>query len=239
VATERLAKLAKASGVQRFIFASSCSIYNQFPKNTILHDELSRVDPQEHYSRSKYLAEQAILPLNDNNFTVVALRKGTVVGSSPRMRFDLVVNTMVKTAFTLGKIVVYDGSQYRPLIDVQDAVAAYLAVLTAPKEKVAGQIFNVLQKNYLIKPLADSVATSLHKLQRLRFPVEVQTDVKDRSYRVETSKFRQAVGFVPQNSMADSVKSLVNFIAKRPKLNLSHPKYYNIQRMKQVIRGKR
>jgi len=237
VATEKIAKQAKQEGVKRFIFASSCSIYNQRPHNSILHTETSKVDPQEYYSRSKLLAEQAILGLSDNNFKVVVLRKGTVVGKSPRMRFDLVVNTMVKTALTLKKIVVYDGRQHRPLIDVRDVVEAYMLVIKAKEEQIENKIFNVLNKNYKMLPLAEIVAEVLQERLNEKFPIEVQAGVKDRSYRVSGELIKTHLKFKPLFEMNDSVAEIVSYVSLRPKINFTNSKYYNILRMKQIMEG--
>lgn len=238
-ATATLAKLAKQRGVKRFIFASSCSVYHQNLRNTRLNIESSSVNPREHYSRSKYLAEKAILPLADDDFTLAILRKATVVGYSPRLRFDLVVNAMVKTALTAGKIIVYDGSQYRPLIDVRDVADAYVAILKAPRHKINGQVFNLVHKNYNVLALAKRVTGALKNLLGKVIPIEVRKEVKDRTYRVSAAKINRTLGFKPRFSIEQSVKSLVDYISEKPDLDFNDPFYYNIERMKQVMKGKK
>ncbi|MEK6920586.1 MAG: SDR family oxidoreductase, partial [Nanoarchaeota archaeon] len=112
VATAKLAQICKQKGVRRFIFASSCSIYDIGETNEdkdIIFDETAPVAPKAAYSRSKYEAEKLLLAMQDENFSPVILRKGTVYGFSPRMRYDLVVNTFLKDALTKGKISLYFG----------------------------------------------------------------------------------------------------------------------------------
>ena len=118
IATERAAKLAKDAGVKRFLFASTCSIYDQGvedPEADLILDEAAAVNPRAAYSSSKFEAEQRLLPLADEHFCPVVLRKGTLYGYSPRMRFDLVVNTFLKDALSRGSRVLYQSLQDKVL----------------------------------------------------------------------------------------------------------------------------
>ncbi|TET12616.1 SDR family oxidoreductase, partial [Candidatus Aerophobetes bacterium] len=128
VATETLAKLSKKRGIKRFIFASSCSIYDLgFAGEDVVQDEEAKVNPKAAYSKSKYDAERILLKMVDEDFCPVILRKGTIFGFSYRMRYDLVVNTFVKDALTKGKITIFRGGEmWRPLVDISDVVKAYL-----------------------------------------------------------------------------------------------------------------
>ena len=235
-ATIRLARLAKAAGVGRFILASSCSIYHRRGKNGRIKTESSKVDPQEHYSRSKYFAEQSILAMVTDKFSVTALRKGTVVGYSPRLRFDLAANTMVKTALTTGKVIVFDGSQYRPIVDVRDVARAYLLILKAPVKKINGQVFNVVGKNYTMRQLANEVSQTLQKLLRQPYPVEIKPRIKDRTYRVSGNKIAKVLGFKPKFPMESSVTALVKHILKQADFDFDYYGYYNIDTMKRWIK---
>lgn len=236
-ATINLAKMAKDLGVKRFIYASSCSIYHRDKQRKTVNSETSRVNPKEHYSKSKYLAEQEILSFSDRNFVLTSLRKGTVGGYSPRMRFDLVVNTMVKTAFTDGRLVVFDGSQYRPLIDIRDVVEAYIKVLQAPPRKVNGKIFNVLQKNYQIRNLAKRVVNKLKQMIDKVVPIKFRPRIKDRTYRVSGASIKNQLNFSPEYTMEDSVESVVNFIQSKPRINLHSVGFYNIETMKRHLKA--
>lgn len=161
-ATVRLAELAKASGIQRFLFASSCSLYG-IANNGIV-DEDSTPQPLTAYAQSKVHAEQALLQLASNSFCVSILRNATVYGFSPKFRSDLVVNDFVLSAVSTGKILVdSDGSPWRPLIDVRDLVAFIEAFFHAPQSTINGKIINVGfdENNVQIKTLIEEVVSAL------------------------------------------------------------------------------
>jgi len=127
-----------------------------------MFDELTAVSPRGAYSISKKFAEDALLRLAGDDFAPTILRQGTVYGWSPRMRFDLVVNTFVKDAVTAGKLYLHGGGwQWRPLVDVTDVARAHAEVLAAPLASVGSEIFNVMQENYQVRQLAMLVAGSL------------------------------------------------------------------------------
>ena len=155
----RTAKLAKKFGVKRYIFPSSCSIYG-FQENLV--DETSPVNPLTTYAKANLQAEKDILPLADDNFTVVALRFSTVFGYSPRMRFDLAINGMTYGAWKTGKLpLMRDGTQYRPFVHVEDVAEVVIEFLEFPYiEKITGEIFNVggNDLNYQIGELGKIVA---------------------------------------------------------------------------------
>ncbi len=134
-ASVQLARRCQELGIRRYIYASSCSIYDRGvtdEERDVLLDETTEVDPQASSSGSKFAAEKELLPLSRDGFCVVALRKGTVFGFSPRMRYDLVVNTFVKDALSKGEITIhYGGEMWRPLVDVRDAARAYVTLLQA------------------------------------------------------------------------------------------------------------
>ena len=158
IATRKLARICKDVGVARYLFASTCSIYDQGVGNDRgdeLLDEETEVNPRAAYSRSKYDAERYLLEMADKDFCPVILRKGTVYGFSPRMRYDLVVNTFLKDAFSKKVLTLhYGGEIWRPLVEVRDVARAYIAALEADPDKVRGQIYNVSFKNFRISELA-------------------------------------------------------------------------------------
>jgi nucleoside-diphosphate-sugar epimerase len=140
-ASVRLAELAKAAGVERFLFSSSCIMYGMSEAAVV--DEAAPLDPKTEYARSKVRGERAISELADQSFSPVFLRNGTVYGISPRMRFDTVFNDLLGRAVAKRRVVVYgDGSPWRPVVHVKDLVEAFAAVLEAPREKVHNEAFN-------------------------------------------------------------------------------------------------
>ena len=236
LATQRLAEMCKAHGIRRFIFASTCSIYDRGVTNAevdLIQDETSEVAPKAAYSSSKREAERILLSMADEQFCPVILRKGTVFGFSPRMRYDLVVNTFVKSALATGKITLhYGGEMWRPLVDVRDVARAYIACLEAPEEKVKGQIFNVSFHNIRISELALRTRAALREVG---FDAEIVPDYgyqSVRSYRVSAAKIQRVLDFQPKVSIEESVKDLVKQIQSYGYTDFDNPKYYNIRWMK-------
>lgn len=182
-----LAAKAKAAGVRRFVYASSCSVYGAAGYEA--RTETSEINPQTAYAHCKVKVERALAELNDWSFEAVCLRNATAFGASPRMRFDIVLNNLAGLAWTTHCIrMTSDGSPWRPLVHVQDICDAVRAVLEAPSEAVAGEIFNVGDdnQNYRVRDIVEAVAEA--------FPgcsVEVGKNNGDnRSYRVSFQKIR-------------------------------------------------
>ncbi len=186
-ASVKLAELARAAGASRFLFSSSCIMYGS--ANALVVTEESPLDPKTEYARSKVKAEKAISALADKNFSPVFLRNGTIYGVSPRMRFDTVLNDLMGSAVTTGKVVIYsDGKPWRPVVHVQDVARMFQAVLEAPTEKIHNQAFNAgaNELNHQIIELAEiSVRTVPDcKLERLPKPGADQ-----RTYKADFGKF--------------------------------------------------
>jgi nucleoside-diphosphate-sugar epimerase len=236
VATARLAELCKEQGIPRYIFASSCSIYDTGVGNgqkDQVQDETSPVNPRAAYSRSKYDAERALLEMADDSFCPVILRKGTIYGFSPRMRYDLVINTFVKDALSKGVLTIhYGGEIWRPLVDVRDVARAYIACLEADTALVRAQIFNVCFNNMRISELALRVRETL---RQSGIDVDIQPDYgykAVRNYRVSTKKIEQILGIYPKVTVEESVADMVNKIRQYGYTDFDNPKYYNIHWMR-------
>jgi nucleoside-diphosphate-sugar epimerase len=185
--TVRLAESAKAAGVKRFLFSSSCIMYGMSEANVV--DETSPLDPRTEYARSKVRAEEAVRRLAAGSFSPTFLRNGTIYGLSPRMRFDTVLNDLVGTAVATGKVVVHsDGKPWRPVIHVEDVSRAFLTALEAPTEVVHNQAFNVGANhlNYQIRELAEIVARAVPKCALEMRP---QPGADQRTYKADFSKF--------------------------------------------------
>ena len=150
-----LARAAKAAGVPRFLFASSCSLYGAAGDQML--DESAAFNPITAYGQSKVLVEADVSTLASESFSPTFLRNATAYGSSPRLRADIVVNNLVGIAYTTGEVMIQsDGTPWRPLVHVQDISRAFLAVLAAPREAIHNQAFNVgsSQENYQIRDIA-------------------------------------------------------------------------------------
>ncbi|MCI0459032.1 MAG: SDR family oxidoreductase [Gemmataceae bacterium] len=236
VATESLARLCKQAGVRRYLFASSCSIYDIGEGNDekdILLDETSPVEPKAAYSSSKFAAERVLLEMADERFCPVMLRKGTVYGFSPRMRYDLVVNTFVKDGLSKGYMTPFSGGEmWRPMVDVRDAAKAYITCLQAPEEKVHAQIFNVVHRNFRISELALRVREGLRQAGH---KVDIHPDYRYkgvRNYRVSGKKLEHTLDYRTGISVEGSVVEMVENIKKYGFNDFDNPRYYNIRWMK-------
>ncbi len=222
-----VAQATKEAGVHRFVFASTCSVYGLSDEFGV--GEEHETLPSYPYGISKLMAERALTCLTDDDFRPIVLRKGTVVGWSPRMRFDLVTNTMIKTALTQQKIMVNNPSLWRPLLDVTDAARAYVRALDADLS-VTG-IFNVAGENYTIGRLADIVASTLREFD-VDVPLEIMHRQDVRSYRVSTEKALQVLDFRSSVSMRETVRTVMNEIQRNEIVDLDDPQYHNIDQMK-------
>jgi nucleoside-diphosphate-sugar epimerase len=230
VATETLAKTCKRRGVKRFVFASTCSIYDKgLYAEDFLLDETSEVAPRAAYAVSNYEAERILLAMADETFCPVIVRKGTLYGFSPRMRYDLVVNTFVKDALMNGALKVFCGGEmWRPLVEVTDAAKAYICCVEAPEHKVRGQVFNLVYKNYRILELAHWVREAFRPIRTLEIEVDY-SHYRARSYRVSGQKIETVLGFKPTIAVKDSVERMVQTIQRSGHTDFLNPKYYNIQ----------
>lgn len=241
VAACRLADACKEQGVRRYIFASSCSIYDRGASRLEgdgLQDEQAQVHPTAVYSQSKYEAESYILQLVSNDFCPVVLRKGTVYGFSPRMRYDLVVNTFVKDALSKGHLTLHNrGDMWRPLVDIRDVARAYIACLEAEEKKVSGEIFNICFQNLLISELALRVKGILQQIgTRVDIRFDDSYSGKIRCYRVSAAKIKCALAVEPRVAIEESVVDMVEKIRRYGYTDFENPRYYNIRWM-QLLEG--
>jgi nucleoside-diphosphate-sugar epimerase len=230
VATEKLGQACVDRGIRRFVFASSCSLYDGLSPG--MHDETTGIEPRGAYATSKRYGEEALLGLVSDGLDVGIVRNGTVYGWSPRMRFDLVVNTFVKDALQSGRLELHGGGwMWRPLVDVCDCADAMIAILEAPAEKIRGEIFNVLHANYQIRELAFLVAGSVQLNGRKVDLVEVPAPALIRNYECSNAKLSMTLGFNPSRSVVAAVSDL---LARVGGLDMDDPRHYNIRWLEQM-----
>lgn len=226
--TEKIAKLAKAAGVERFAFASTCSVYFTYdtplvPRAYSEEDVVNCISP---YSITKRSAEEALKELTDSSFRPTILRKGTIYGFSPKMRYDLVINSFTKDAFSKKRITVHAcGEVYRPMLDLDLATNAYVAAMEMPIEKVSGT-FNVVNpdSNWRIGDLAEEFKKIIGLHKSVPIEIDVQPTGAVRNYKADSSKFNSYFGLQPKRTLQDAILEIWE------KLESGHdftdPRYY-------------
>jgi nucleoside-diphosphate-sugar epimerase len=224
-----LVEVSREAGVKRFIYASSSSVYG-IKEEPDVHEGMS-LDPLTDYSRFKAECEQILSGYQSQNFTTVTIRPATVCGYSPRQRLDVVVNILTNLAYHKREISVFGGKQLRPNIHIADMVESYITLLRAPKDKIAGEIFNAGIENQTVLELAETV-------QR-----EIGDDVKlttipsndNRSYHISSKKIADRLGFVPKHTIREAVADLKRaFEAGLLPDSLNDERYFNIKRMQSI-----
>jgi len=230
-----LVNISKESGVERFIFAASSSVYgvSEMPNVTEEHPHV----PITLYNKYKSQCEDILWEASDDDFTVTSIRPATVCGYSPRLRLDLTVNILTNHAVNNQEITVFGGSQMRPNIHIEDITDLYVQLLDAPKEKIAGEAFNVGYQNHTVTEIAEIVKTEVEKLMPELGEIAITTTPSDdlRSYHISSDKIKRALGFMPKRSLEDAVGDLIAAfkVGKIPS-SMDDSKYYNIKRMHEL-----
>ena len=214
-ASVNIARLAKAAGVQRFIFASSCSLYGAASTDRPLTEE-APFNPVSAYALSKALTEGALRDLADENFSPVCMRNATAFGVSPRMRFDLVLNNLMAWATLAQRVrVTSDGTPWRPLVHIEDIAHAMLCAAEAPRSAVHNESFNIGRTdcNYRIRDIAVTVA---REVPGATLEITGESSGDPRSYRVDFSKAaRQLPGFSPTWTLERGCRQIADWFASR------------------------
>ena len=233
--TKILAETCNFYGVRRLVFASSCSVYGASSQGLLT--ERSRLNPVSLYARTRVLSENILFDRHGDVEPVV-VRLATVFGLAPRMRFDLVVNTLTVRAVTEGRIHIFGGGQWRPNVHCRDAARAFLLALEAPASDVAGEIFNLGGDalNHRINEIGEMVAEIVGDVE-----VERRDDVADpRDYRVSFAKIRRVLGFEPEHMVADGIREVAAAVRADPALRRwQDARFHNVQALQQAFTAPR
>jgi len=226
-----LAYVAKRAKVRKYVYACSCSVYG-YTENK-LYDENCPAVSSYPYGISKLQGEQAVMQLADQSFSVISLRKGTISGYSPRMRLDLIINTMFKSALVQKTITVNNPSIWRPILGIEDAASAYIRAIEASDE-VSG-VFNIASANYTVGEAADLVREAVQAELGLRVGLNIRRQEDFRNYKVSIDKAKNILSFHPQEDVRSIVKNLASHMEKFS--DWDNPLYYNIQTLKALEAG--
>ena len=228
-AFEPLVNISKKNRVEKFIYASSSSVYGI--KNVLNVTEDMKLDPLTDYSKFKAECEIILNSYKSDNFITTTIRPSTVCGYARRQRLDLVVNILTNNAYHKKEIKVFGGNQLRPNIHIDDMVDSYVTILNSPNSKVNGQIFNVGFKNQTVNELAEDVREVIGRDVKI---TKLDSD-DNRSYHVSSKKIRDILGFVPQKTVKDAVLDLrTAFENELLQNSFDDENYFNIKKMQSI-----
>ena len=222
-----LMEASKRSGVKRFIYASTSSVYGVKEEENVTED--LPLEPLTDYSKYKALCEEVLLKEQSPDFTTVIIRSATACGYSPRLRLDLTVNILTNLAVNTGRITVFGGQQKRPNIHIEDVTDFYVQLLELPDEMIAGKIFNVGYENYRVSEIAKMVRKVVGKEE-----VEIVTSPTNdnRSYHISSEKVRRELGFEPKHSVEEAIRDLCSAFKDGKIPNpMDDIRYHNIKTM--------
>ncbi len=221
-----LVRISKKTGVKRFVYASSSSVYGV--KSTPNVTEDLPLEPLTDYSKYKMMCEEILAKERAPGFTTLTLRPATVCGYSPRLRLDLTVNILTNHAINNRKIIVFGGQQMRPNIHIDDVCELYLKSLEWEDSQIDGKIFNAGYDNHKVMDIAEMVK----KVVGGDIAIEVKPTNDNRSYHISSEKIRRELGFAPKKTIEDAIRDLtVAFKAGKVPNSMTEEKYYNIKTM--------
>lgn len=224
-----LIKAAKKAGVNRFIYASSSSVYGIKEVSNVTED--LPLEPLTDYSKFKALCEDVLNEEREPGFTTLILRPATVCGYSPRLRLDLAVNILTNLAINKGKITVFGGKQLRPNLHIEDMTDLYVKAVEAPAEAIDGKIWNAGYENHSVMEIAEMV----RKVVGDKVEIEVTPTDDNRSYHVSSARIAREFGFTPRHTIEDAIRDLKTaFEAGRIPDPLTASRYFNIKRMQEI-----
>jgi nucleoside-diphosphate-sugar epimerase len=234
-AFEPMVKAAKLSGIKRFIYASSSSVYGVSDKKDVKEDH--PLVPLTLYNKYKGLCEPILKEHTDNNFNGVIFRPATVCGYAPRLRLDLSVNILTNFAVNKKKILVFGGKQLRPNLHIEDYCSAIECLINSPSDKIKDQTFNVGYQNLSIAELANKVKNVVEDYFPEFGSIDIDTTPSDdnRSYHINSDKIKEELGFKPKLTIEDAVRDLCQaFKDGKVPNSFEDDFYFNVKRLKRI-----
>ena len=221
-----LVEISKNASIKRFIYASTSSVYG-IKEESNVHENME-LEPLTDYSIFKADCEKILAEYQSDEFTTTTIRPATVCGYSRRQRLDVVVNILTNLAYHKREISIFGGDQLRPNIHIADMVEAYMVLLRAPKEKIAGKIYNAGYENQSVKKIAETVKNTVGDDVKL---ITTHSD-DNRSYHISSKKIKNELGFEAKHTIRDAVQDLCAAFDNNLLPNsLDNEMYFNIKRM--------
>lgn len=221
LATKMIVETCKYFQINRFIFASTCSVYGQSSSSDEQLTEESKLNPLSLYAETKIKCEQSILSAIDDNFSPTILRMATLYGYSPNMRFDLAFNLLTAKAFFEKEIMIFGGDQWRPWLHLEDAAKVYIKCLESPLKKIKGGIFNVVSENHKVIDIGRTI-NSFFPEAKLNIN---QRDSDKRNYNVSFAKISNVLRFKPEKKITDGVVEIKSAIENGLVSDYKNPNY--------------
>lgn len=229
-AFEPLVVAAKEAGVRRFVYCSSSSVYGISDAPDVREDH--PLVPLTLYNKYKGMCEPLLWKHMSDDFECVTIRPATVCGYAPRQRFDLTVNIMTMLAVMKREITVFGGKQRRPNLHIKDMTDCYRLMLTAPKEKIQGQTFNVGRQNLAVSEIAEIIANVVEVEMGYRPSIVTTESTDTRSYHINSDKIRDVLGFEPRFTVEDAIRDLcARFKMGMWKDCLENPWFTNVKQL--------
>jgi nucleoside-diphosphate-sugar epimerase len=227
-----LVQISKDSGVRRFVYASSSSVYGLSDYENVTEDH--DLNPLTDYSKYKAMCETELLTAQTAKFVPVIIRPATVCGYSPRQRLDLTVNILTNHAVNNRRITIFGGKQMRPNIHIDDIVDLYLYLLELPDAKIAGKVYNAGYQNHTVADIGDIVRRVTEAKLPCEQPIEFITTPTDdiRSYHISSTRIAAEIGFRPKRSIENAAADLIDaFMADNIPDPMTDTRYYNVRLM--------
>lgn len=234
-AFEPMVLAAKKSGIKRFIYASSSSVYGVSDKKDVTEEH--PLVPLTLYNKFKGMCEPLLFNHTDNNFEGVIFRPATVCGYAPRLRLDLSVNILTNHAINNNKIMVFGGDQLRPNLHIIDYCEAVIKLITAPIDKVRNQTFNIGYQNLSIKEIALMVKKIVEQEYPEKKSIEIETTRSDdnRSYHINSDKIKKILDYSPSHTIEDAVRELCKYFKQGAiKNSFDEINYFNVKKLKTI-----
>ncbi len=226
---EPILKISKDSGIKRFVYASSSSVYGVKKEEKVIED--MSLEPLTDYSKYKAICEEILNKHKSKDFCVTTIRPATVCGYARRQRLDVIINILTNHAVNTGKIKIFGGDQKRPNINIKDMSKSYIQVINSPENLINGEIFNVGDENFTVNELAETV----RKVVGSHVISETTPSNDNRSYHIDSSKIKNRLGFELKYSIKLAVEGLKDaFDKKLLPDSMTASKYYNIKKMQEI-----